>query len=400
MRDKWFNFTSRGLEYSLYALAFSVPISISMVEVFFTFAIVFFTAKKIIAKDFKFLYNKTYLYLALFFLFTALSLINSGIYFDRGLKALVAKWLEYVLVFLICADTLKDYKIRRNCAFIFLGISFFVGVDTFFQRFLGWEYFRQREMVKIVGGLAGSTGPFTHYNELGSYLVIMLSLAFAHVMVTKHKIRKFSFGALTVILAAGLLMTFSRGAWLGAGIAFILMMLFLRRFKILLAVVCVLALILMLSPDIRARFLFTFQKGGDSTRFMLWRGAWSMIKENPFLGKGLGTFMVYMPKYTQQETIQYAHNSYLQLWAETGIFGLLSFLLFVGMALSEAFRLLRAHKDALLLGVFCGLCGFLAHSFFDTQLYSLQLSVLFWFMLGLLSAGESGGNKKCGDNII
>ena len=393
VKDKWFNFFSRALEYSLYALVFFIPISIFLIEIFFTIAITLFTIKKIIEKDVKFLYNKTHFFLALFFIFSALSLISSGIYFDRSLKALIAKWMEYFLLFIICADTLKEYRIRRNCFFILIGISFFVGIDVFFQRFMGWEYFRQREMVKIVGGLAGVTGPFTHYNDLGAYLVIMLSLAFAQFMVAKQKIRKFSFCALTAILAAGLLMTFSRGAWFGAGVAFIIMMLFLRRFKILLAFICIILLILLVAPDIRERFLFTFQKGGDATRFMLWRGAWSMIKEKPFLGKDLGTFMIYMPEYTHQKTIQYAHNSFLQIWAEAGIFGLLAFLLFVTAVLSKAIRSIRANKNFILLGAFCGVCGFLAHSFFDSQLYSLQLSILFWFMLGFLSASSQANTK-------
>jgi O-antigen ligase len=258
---------------------------------------------------------------------------------------------------------------------------------------MGWEYFRQREMVKIVGGLSGVTGPFSHYNDLGAYLVIMLSFAFAKFMVAQQKIRKFSFCALTAILAASFLMTFSRGAWFGAGVAFVLMMLLLRRFKILLVFVCIILLILLVVPDIRERFLFTFQKGGDATRFMLWHGAWVMIKERPFLGKGLGTFMIYLPQYTPKKFIQYAHNSFLQIWAETGIFSLLSFLIFLTSILSKAARLVRGNKDFILLGAFCGICGFLTHSFFDSQLYSLQLSILFWLMLGFLSAGSQASIK-------
>ena len=393
MREKWLNSVSRVLEYSLYGLVFFIPISNFLIEVFFTIAITVFTIKKILEKDYKFLLNKTHFFLALFFIFSALSLINSGPYLDKGFKTLVSKWQEYFLLFVICADTLKDFRIRRNCFFILAGISFFVGVDTFFQRFLGLEYFRQREMVEITGGLAGVTGPFNHYNDLGAYLVIMLSFTFAQFMVVREKIKKVSFCALTVILAAGLLMTFSRGAWLGAGIAFILMMLFLRKFKILMAFICIILLILLVVPDVRERFLFSFQKGGDATRFILWRGAWSMIEERPFFGKGLGTFIIYLPEYTSKKFVQYAHNSFLQIWAETGIFSLLSFLGFLYLILSKAIRLARKSTDPIFLGALCGVCGFLLHSFFDSQLYSLQLSILFWMIIGLLYASCKANTK-------
>jgi O-antigen ligase len=394
MKDKWLNLFSRSLEYTLYALVFFIPVSIGFIEAFFTIAITLFTIKKIIEKDYRFLFNRTHLFLALFFVFSGLSLINSGIYFDRGVKALISKWLEYFLLFIIVADTLKVYRIRRNCVFILLGLSFFVGIDAFFQHFFGWEFFRQRKMIKIAEGFSGVTGPFTHYNNFGAYLVLILSLAFSQLVHAEKKIKKIFFSVLVVFLAASLLMTFSRGAWLGMGVAFVLMMLFLRRFKIPLAFVCIFLLILLVVPDIRERLLFTFQKGGDATRFMLWRGAWAMIKESPFLGKGLGTFMIYMPKYTHQGTIQYAHNSFLQIWAEAGIFSLLSFLIFLTLVLLKAMRSIKSNRDSILLGAFCGVCGFLAHGFFDSHLYSLQLAVLFWLMLGSLSASSSQPGLK------
>ena len=37
-------------------------------------------------------------------------------------------------------------------------------------------------------------------------------------------------------------------------------------------------------------------------------------------------------------------------------------------------------------GLLAGLFGFLVHSFFDTNLYSLPLAVLFWAFAGLAAA--------------
>jgi len=47
-------------------------------------------------------------------------------------------------------------------------------------------------------------------------------------------------------------------------------------------------------------------------------------------------------------------------------------------------RALKRYKDPLLLGLLAGLLAFLTHSFFDTHLYALQLTALFWFMVGLM----------------
>ncbi|MBL7198377.1 MAG: hypothetical protein ISS47_09810 [Candidatus Omnitrophica bacterium] len=82
----------------------------------------------------------------------------------------------------------------------------------------------------------------------------------------------------------------------------------------------------------------------------------------------------------------YAHNCYLQMLAEIGIIGLASFLWIIGRLFKSSIRSFKKSRDLLLLGLLAGIIAFLVHSFFDTNLYSLQLSVLFWAMLGLTVA--------------
>ena len=89
----------------------------------------------------------------------------------------------------------------------------------------------------------------------------------------------------------------------------------------------------------------------------------------------------------------YAHNCYLQIWAETGIFSLLAFILFFSLILYKGIRAYRKNSNPFLLGLICGLFGFLVHCFFDIHLYSLQLAFLFWLMLGSLVAATKLENK-------
>ena len=137
---------------------------------------------------------------------------------------------------------------------------------------------------------------------------------------------------------------------------------------------------------VRERMLFTFLPAGDANRFAVWKTALSIIKEHPFTGRGIGLFMTYFSLHRTDLIPQYAHNCFLQIWTETGIFSLLSFLAFVWLILYKGVKSLRENLDPILLGLVCGASGFLVHSFFDTDLYSVQLATLFWAMLGLLSA--------------
>ena len=99
--------------------------------------------------------------------------------------------------------------------------------------------------------------------------------------------------------------------------------------------------------------------------------------------------MANFTEYAAIPGVYYAHNCFLQILAETGLFSLLSFILFCGSVLRAAARRYKKSLDFLLLGLFCSLCGYLANSFFDVSLYSVQLAFLFWFLMGLTNAGLS-----------
>lgn len=376
-------------EYSLYGLMFFIPISSAAIESFFGFVALSFILKKIIKPDFNFLKSLPNLFLLLFVIFMGLSFVNSGAYIGKSFKALFFKWLEYIAIFLIMQDVLATRVRQRNALGIMLFVAFLVGVDGFTQKLWNVEFFRHRPMVRASSGLYFISGPFQHYNDLATYLLVFSLITFGLLMSgTFVKKTKSFLILLLVLLGTCLLLTSSRGAWLGFLSALTLMFILSKRFVTLYAVIGAFLVVLLFLPGIKERMHFTFGAGGDATRFAMWQGALAMIEENPYLGKGLGTFMDHFPRYnyTENPYARYAHNCFLQIWAESGGFSLLSFLLFIGIILWWGIEVFKKKKDYLSLGIICAIFGFLAHSFVDTQLYSLQLAMLFWVMLGFLTA--------------
>lgn len=154
--------------------------------------------------------------------------------------------------------------------------------------------------------------------------------------------------------------------------------------------------------------LFSYGVSGGH-RLNMWRTAWGMFMEKPLTGQGLNTFMANYKRFKVPEDgadyVWYAHNCYLQIAAELGIFGILSFLWLIGRMALISLKSWRLIKDEYLrflyLGLFCGIAAFLMHSGVETSLYSLKLVVLFYFMLGLLMAirkiGLSHGTTKVGE---
>lgn len=391
MKERFLKIASYGIEYSLYGMLIALSFSPAAIELFFGAAFLLFLAKKIIKHDFGFVKSAASYFLFSFLFFMGLSLFNSGPYLLKGLKALVFKWSEYALIFIIVQDSLGDKKKMRNCLVILLGMTFLVCVDTLFQSVFRTDFLRHRQVIaiNIEKALYGATASFSHYNSLGTYLVFNLSLVLALLIVLKNKLCKMSLFILTAVLLLCLMLTFSRGSWIGFLSLLILMLSLSPQKGKLIYLFIIYILVIFSLPEIRERTMFIFSPQGDADRFIVWRGALKMIKEHPFLGLGLGTFMSYFREYVSKVLlIQYAHNCYLQIWAESGIFALLSFVLFAVSVFYQGIKALRFNgsPSPLLLGLICAFFGFLIQIFFDSQLYSLQLAVLFWFMAGFIIA--------------
>ena len=394
LKEKILVVADRVEEYSLYAIVFFIPISIAAIESFFGLAFLAFIIKKIILPDFTFIKSRIHFFLLLFFIFCGLSLLNSGLYIDKSFRALFGKWGQYILIFFLVQDALVSSKRIRNIVRIFLFAGCLVAVDGISQYLFGCEFLRGRQIIATKQVLNAVTGPFNHYNGLAAYLICILALFMAAISIKSSSQlstslrNKVIFCGLSLGLflsGACILLTFSRGGWIGLLFAVLLMLILSGKWKVILPILCIFIFLLISIPALRERAVFIFASDGDASRFAIWKGAWGMIKEHPFLGKGLGTFMANFSQYTRGLGVQYAHNCYLQIWAETGIFALLSFISFLFLLLWQGIKSFKRSHDYIVLGVLCAIFGFLVHSFFDTHFYSLQLAVLFWFMAGVLA---------------
>ena len=94
MKLKILKLLDRAVEYSIYGMIFFIPISIAALGVFAGFTIMFFLIKKAVSLDFSSLKSNKIpaLLLLFFFIFMAMSLINSGPLIKKSIWALLIKW--------------------------------------------------------------------------------------------------------------------------------------------------------------------------------------------------------------------------------------------------------------------------------------------------------------------
>lgn len=170
-----------------------------------------------------------------------------------------------------------------------------------------------------------SYGLTFHPNVLGGYLMAALILLLPWI----H--RRFA-QALGMLFAAGLILTFSRSAWLGAAVAFFFGLWWFLRQRIFpvrkmipmfFAVIVVFSLaVVFFFPQIIARinpFASFSEFTSLSARGELIVIALNGILHDPLSGFGAGNFPVAMNQYPTLDSPHYVHNVILLLAAETGL---------------------------------------------------------------------------------
>jgi O-antigen ligase len=262
------------------------------------------------------------------------------------------------------------------------------------------------ENVVVLGGIRRVSSVYGHPNNLGLYLgrvwpvAALLAINGARSPIDRR--RALLFGLCALLCLGGIVVSFSRGAWLGAAAALgVLTFPFLqRRFggrvvPILAAVIAAIAIIGGLGLMLRGNL------GGDSaaTRVALWREALALIRQHP-LGIGLDQFYWYHnPEFgqsqidpalvgTSEQFAAHPHNLVLDIWLRMGPLGLLAF----GWLLARFFRAgwqnLRrfssAPAAAFGLGALAAITAALLHGMLDNFYFLPDLAIAFWLLLALV----------------
>jgi O-antigen ligase len=232
-------------------------------------------------------------------------------------------------------------------------------------------------------------------NYLAALLVPAIMLA-GGLAVWRSATRRTLLALATAIIAVGLAATQSRGGLIGAAVcACVALFIWRGRRTLILALIAV-ALLALVSFFVANPAAWTRiqQSNQGSGRVDIWKVAWRVVDDHPFAGVGIAQFPQVSPHYTLQPgALRYVdlivekhivvHNLYLQLWAETGIVGLLLFLSVIGASLSSLVRAVRSfdrqgdtEMSALTRAAALALIGMLTASFFLSNLEAGQLWVL------------------------
>lgn len=243
--------------------------------------------------------------------------------------------------------------------------------------------------------------PVAHANAAGLLFVMSIPLGLAVLATQKNWLR----GLAALSLAAqliGLLLTYSRGAWLGCGVSLFGVGLLDPRLKknALVLGLAGLAAFVAITP-LRERLLSLVHPSADAAieqRLRFMESAWTVGVENPVLGYGYGRDRLREGVKKEVDDaadlgfIPHSHNMYTELLAETGVVGLAAFL---WMACGNLFSLIRRARAetsgpsrilylalaASLLAFLVGILGDAPFYNHDTRIFVFTLLPLTWLFL-------------------
>lgn len=365
---------------------------------------------------------------AFFFLgFSVLSMINSE-NFQRNISVFLFNTFV-IIVALILPNLIKNQKILTKTIYLILLSTILVSLFGLYQ-FLGDIIGLSPSLTglrplytKAVFGFPRVQSTFLEPLYFANFLLIPIALSLSFLLSRlKQKYSAIKILGLTLILALAsinLILTLSRGGYIA--FAFLLLLAFLIYFKSFLSLkrILILGIIGFIAFFSVWQFLkftgrekniqvflehaTTISKTKDvatKERYTTFSGAREMIKEHPFLGSGPGSFGPYVaasPYVMPQDGWAIVNNLLLEIWAEEGIFGLITFLAMVSIII---FRTLKAWQisnqtqqiflKTILLGLFIAFLAILV----QYQTFSILYILHFWFLIGLLCACQNLVFKK------
>ncbi|MBQ7006785.1 MAG: O-antigen ligase family protein, partial [Oscillospiraceae bacterium] len=324
-------------------------------------------------------------FIALFTLMLCLATINSFT-FVKSVKILFLH-LAFILFYFVAFQTLNTKKKWCGALVSFLLVAGLVALYGVYQNFAGvsstasWV---DQEMFQQIKVRVYST--FDNPNVLGEYLVLLIPVMMAMVWKSKTNGQKTVYSGLLLILAACLIFTWSRGAWLGVFLAAAVFLLVMDKRWSLLALVglCLIPAFLTSDSAIANRLLSIGNTTDTSTayRVSIWRASLSMLKDFWLCGIGPGSdaFSMIYPKYALAGAnfALHSHNLFLQLWVETGICGIASFFALIIAFIRQSFTLpvyqeRNRLSPAISMAFAAGILGFLFQGLTDNVWYNYKM---------------------------
>jgi putative inorganic carbon (hco3(-)) transporter len=307
-------------------------------------------------------------------------------------------FIRCIVMFIVIVNVLRTRARLNGLLFLAIVSAVWLSVDAINDFRLG--------LANVEGYRASGTGTgiFGNTNDMALHVVTILPIGIALVFGSRNIFGKLVFVACSLVMLAAVVLSYSRGAFLGLIVILIFMALKLgprHRFGVVLCVVLLGAAVLLFLPDnyggrLLSILMPSLDTGGsaDARRGELFRSLYVSLR-HPLLGIGMANYQSEM-SYRGQVT----HNAYTQVACEMGVAALICYTMFIvkplrklGQIARETFATRQSSKYFYLsVGLQASLLGYMVSSFFLSVAYLWYIYYLVGFAICLrrLYEAETG----------
>jgi O-antigen ligase len=310
-----------------------------------------------------------------------------------------ADWKNYVEMFLLAIVVATTIREKSQVRWLLLAMAFSVLLvnRSYYSTLSGRDLSHFSYEVRDAGplGYAGVNGLAAFEAMVASFLLGTYS--FARKMYVKLGIL-----LLVATCCYCLLFSFSRGGYAGILVGLLIVGLLRTRWMLVAAAVILLGWQTLLPSAVRERILMTTEDAQEGQQFdssaqqriELWRDAMDLFKRNPITGTGFDTYSHLGRVGSFRDT----HNYYVKVLAETGVVGLMLYLVLLWRMWRAGTGLFYSAEDPFWRGIGLGFVALMAsivvmNLFGDRWTYQ-QVDGFLWILLGCVIRGLATASEQ------
>jgi len=301
--------------------------------------------------------------------------------------------IKTILIFIVFVNAVRTELRLKLLFWLVLAVSIYLSVNVISDYHAGVFKIGMEETntQRVAGAIKGL---FDNSNDLALHLVTVIPIAFVLALEKRGLIRKVVYLGITLLMISAVIITFSRGGFLGLiAMALVLVRKLGRRNRTAALATLVFGVIFFLAvapATYSGRLATIFDSAADITgsasqRTQVLKRSILVALRYPLFGVGIGNF--HHKSFQELGT----HNAYTQVAAETGIAAMIAYIIFLvhplrRLRLIER-ELFERNENSrfyyLAIGLQASLVGYMVASFFAAVAYQWYIYYLVGYAIAL-----------------
>ncbi len=378
---------------SAFLIVFAAPIVPTMVAAGFAVLCIFaMIAHAITHEGFKFKFDGVGFFIIVFIAIYVVAAMTS--FAPVKSFSIWAIYFVFMAVYFAIINFVNSKKALMNLVTTFVISGFLVCLYGIMQYLFGWDTaqaWMDEEMFEDIKMRIYST--LGNPNVLGEYILLVLPASIGLMWTTKKTCAKIVYAGISALMFAALILTFSRGCWIGIMAAAAVFITFAAGKLWGLGLIALPIIPMILPESIINRFssIGDMKDSSTSYRVYIWMGTLAMMRDFWVSGIGMGqeAFTQVYPFYSYNGVVApHSHNLFLQILVESGVAGILVFAIILILFIK---RVIVGYQfggkgdalSTLMTALTAGICGFLVQGMFDNCFYNYRVMLVFWCTLAI-----------------